>query len=109
MIASLNSTNEPFNEIFLPIFDNYDELELLRKIDTFEANLVSLSNFNNFLTVKWPKSAESVRKKVQSHDFSSKDDIELCLAALLFNANISLPSEDVDKRTKLLEMFEKLV
>lgn len=80
---------------------------LLYKVDILNSKLSSISH-QNFLRPSWQESFESIRFKIQTGNYSV-DDLKLSLAALIFNASISVSSEQTDNRIMLLELFDDIV
>lgn len=112
MINSLNSSESCYEEV--PV--NFDEdilkqkkcfEELLSNLDNLESKLPS-REFKNYLKEKWSYSLTNIREKVQKGAYSSIEEVQLRLAALLFNMNINLSPDDTEDRSKLLEAFNSV-
>lgn len=109
LINSLNSSESCYEEV--PV--NFDE-DILKQKKSFQDFLSNLDNlefklpsreFKNYLNEKWSDSLSNIRKNVQKGAYSSIEEVQLRLAALIFNMNINLSPDDTEDRSKLLEAF----
>lgn len=112
ILASINSYTECPEVISSPNIletsePTLDIENLLYKVDILNSKLSSISH-QNFLRPSWQESFESIRFKIQTGNYSV-DDLKLSLAALIFNASISVSSEQTDNRIMLLELFDDIV
>lgn len=112
LINSLNSSESCYDEV--PF--NFDE-DILKQKRSFEELLISLDSletklpsreFKNYLKEKWSDSLTNIRENIQKGTYSSIEDAQLRLAALLFNMNINLSPDDTEDRSKLIEAFNSV-
>lgn len=112
ILASINSYTDCPEVISSPNIletsePTLDIENLLYKVDILNSKLSSISH-QNFLRPSWQESFESIRFKIQTGN-CSVDDLKLSLAALIFNASISVSSEHTDNRIMLLELFDDII
>lgn len=112
LIDSLNSSEYCCNKEFY----NFDEEILKQK--SFEELLINLENFGSmlpsrefkiFLNGECSDSLVNIRENIQRGTFSSIEDAKLRLAALLFNMNINLSSDETEDRSKLIDAFDSVI
>lgn len=112
LIESLNSSESFCNKKYF----NFDEEilkqksfeELLINLENFESKLPS-REFENFLNGECFDSLASIRENIQRGTFSSIEDAKLRLAALLFNMNVNLSSDETEDRLKLIDLFNFVI